>query len=241
MKKDKKAEKRTETNQLRNIYESTIEFEKFIKRNNGFKNIRSVLDAGCGIGANSYYFVKKNPLIQFTGGDYRKENIQEAKKILSKKYNPKINFINYNILKPSKYLEKKFDGIICIHTFCTFKNSKLTIDKLCKLQPKWIAINSLFYNGPLEVLIHIRSGLKDTNPDGDFNIFSIPKIKKYFLRHGYKIYFKPFFPKNRLKAPKNKSRGSYTLKTDFNKNTVFTGPVHLPWYFIFAKKLNKKF
>jgi len=35
-----------------------------------------------------------------------------------------------------------------------------------------------------------------------------------------------------------KKRGSYTIKSDFHKNTVFSGPVYLPWKFIFAKKEN---
>jgi len=232
--------KKTEIFQLRNVYESTIEFEKFIKSNKGFKNIKTVLDAGCGIGINSYYFSQKNPSIEFVGGDYRKENVFEAKEILKKKKNKKLKYINYNIIKPSKNLINKFNGIICIHTFCTFKNSDIVVDSLCKLKPKWIAINSLFYDGPIEVLIHIRdsgTGYKDTNPDGDFNTFSLPKIKKRFLKNGYKIKFVPFFPKKKLNMPKNKSRGSYTIKTNFNKNTVFTGPVHLPWHFIFAKKI----
>jgi SAM-dependent methyltransferase len=232
--------KKNEIFQLKNIYESTIQFEKFINENKGFENIKTVLDAGCGIGSNSYFFSKKNPSINFVGGDYRKKNIEEAKKILSSRKNNKIKFINYNILKPSKNLVHVFDGIICIHTFCTFKNSKNVITSLCKLKPKWIAINSLFYEGPIETLIHIRDAkidYKDSDPDGDFNIFSIPKVKKQFLKNGYRIKFVPFFPQKKLNMPKDKSRGSYTVKTSFNKNTIFSGPVHLPWYFIFAKKI----
>ena len=188
--------------QLNKVYESTIKFEKFIKKNKGFKNIDTILDAGCGIGSNSYYFSKKNPAINFIGGDYRKKIIIYAKKILNNKNNNKLKlklkFINYNIIKPSKNLINKFNGIICIHTFCTFKNSQIVINGFCKLKPKWIAINSLFYDGPMEVLTHIRdskTNLRDKDPDGDFNIFSLPKIKKQFLANGYKIKFIPFFPK----------------------------------------------
>ena len=234
--------KKNEIFQLKNVYESTIEFEKFIKRNKGFKKAKTILDAGCGIGSNSYFFSKKNPSIYFVGGDYRKENIKKAKEILSYKRNKsnKISFINYNILNPSKKLISSFDGIVCIHTFCTFKNSESVVKSLCKLKPEWIAINSLFYEGPMETLIHIRDtkiNYKDQDPDGDFNIFSLPKVKKQFLKYGYRIKFVPFFPKKKLIIPKDRSRGSYTVKTSFNKNTVFSGPVHLPWYFIFAKKI----
>ena len=61
--------KKNEIFQLKNIYESTIQFEKFINENKGFENIKTVLDAGCGIGSNSYFFSKKNPSINFVGGD----------------------------------------------------------------------------------------------------------------------------------------------------------------------------
>ena len=46
--------------QLKKVYESTVQFEKFIKMNKGFKKVNNILDAGCGIGSNSYYFSKKN-------------------------------------------------------------------------------------------------------------------------------------------------------------------------------------
>ena len=126
--------KKNEILQLKNVYESTIEFEKFIKKNKGFKKAKTILDAGCGIGSNSYFFSKKNPLIYFVGGDYRKKNIKKAKEILGNRRNNKISFINYNILNPSKKLINNFDGIVCIHTFCTFKNSENVIKSLCKLK-----------------------------------------------------------------------------------------------------------
>ena len=71
-------------------------------------------------------------------------------------------------------------------------------------------------------------------------IYFLTKIKKQFLKHGYKIKFIPFYPKKKLDMPKDRSRGSYTMVTALNKKTVFTGPVHLPWYFVFAKRINKK-
>jgi len=77
--------KKTEISQLSNVYESTIEFEKFIKSNKGFKNIKTVLDAGCGIGINSYYFSKKNPSIEFVGGIIEKKILLKQKKFYMRK------------------------------------------------------------------------------------------------------------------------------------------------------------
>ena len=47
-----------------------------------------------------------------------------------------------------------------------------------RLKPNWIAINSLFYDGPLDVLIHIRdheSNIKDDNIQ--ILIFSLSNLR----------------------------------------------------------------
>jgi len=66
------------------------------------------------------------------------------------------------------------------------------------LKPRWTGINSLFYEGPLDVLIHIRHhnnpNFGDGYPDGDFNIFSMEKAREVCGKYGYKVNFEPFFP-----------------------------------------------
>jgi hypothetical protein len=61
------------------------------------------------------------------------------------------------------------------------------------LKSRWIGVNSLFYEGPLNILIYIRRlhdlGYVDNNPDGDFNIFSFEKTIELFIQQGYKFYF----------------------------------------------------
>ena len=112
---------------------------------------------------------------------------------------------------------------------------------MCKFKPKWIAINSLFFDGNLDVLIHIRDHenkkIHDKNPNADFNIFSLKKTEEIFRRNGYKLIIKKqYFPEKAIKKI-GKKRGSYTIKTEINKYTTFSGPVHLPWYFVVAKKI----
>ena len=139
-------------------------------------------------------------------------------------------------------LQNKFDGLICIHTLCCFKKLDVVIKNFCKIKPKWIAINSLFFDGNLDVLIHIRNyqnkRLEDNNPDGDFNIFSLPKVEEIFRKNGYKIISKdPYFPKKKIKKLEYGEIGSYTIKTEIHRRTTFSGPIHLPWHFVVAKKI----
>jgi len=57
-------------------------------------------------------------------------------------------------------------------------------------------------------------------------------------KNGYKIkVIQPYFPKKPIKKL-GKNRGSFTIQTEFSKNTVFAGPIFLPWHFVLAKRDN---
>ena len=232
--------------QFKKPYQSTIEFEKFIKRKHGFKKTNKIIDIGCNIGAQLQYFSKKNPSIKFVGSDYNKSAIYWANKINK---NKNITFLKNDFIKDNKKLKNKYDGIICIQTFCELKDPKKAIKNLCSINSSWIAINSLFYEGLLEVKINMRDlkkiyangkteyYYKKNSIDGDFNIHSLPRIKILFKYFGYKIYYERHIPKNKISFSNKKKRGSYTIKSASGQEILFSGPVHLPWYFIFAKKI----
>ena len=231
-----------EISQFKKPYDSTIQFEKFLLKNKVLsKNTTSIVDVGTGLGANLNYFSNKYKKIKFTGTDYNKKNINFAKKINK---NSRVKFYVHNILRSTSPNLVGHDIMTCIHTLCCFKELNKPLRNMCKMKPKWIAINSLFYDGPLDVLIHIRDHnnrhVEDYNPDSDFNIFSISNVSKVLKRYGYKIYkVKEFFPLKRIPKKKGNARGSYTIKTQFNKFTTFSGPVYLPWHFIIAKRIKK--
>jgi SAM-dependent methyltransferase len=232
----------SELSQYKEPYLSTLSFEKYIKKN--IFNSKKIIDIGCGSGGQLSWFSRKYPTVNFIGIDYNKRLIKFAEKTYSKLKieNTKFCFTNIFNKKINPQLLNA-DGFISNHVFCTFKDIRHPLNFIFKHKPKWVAINSLFYNGPLDVLIHMRSYkknksiLKDSNPDGDFNIFSI-SILKAIIKNKYKIVkIKQHFPQNKIKKITSK-RGSYTIMTEINKNTVFSGPVYLPWHFIVLKKIN---
>jgi SAM-dependent methyltransferase len=231
--------KNSEIFQLKKPYYSTIQFEKFLLKHKILqnKNVNNVLDVGCGLGANIQYFSKKYPNINFTGWDYSKKLITQARKI---NQNLKNIFNIQDIYKIRSNNNYNFDLIFSVHTFCVFKEIEEPIRRLSKIKSKWLAINSLFYDAPLDVLIHIRDlkdkTITDSNPNADFNIHSLSNTFKILRKYNYTLIdYINFYPEKKIKR-KNLGRGSYTIKTEFNKNTIFSGPVHLPWYFILAKK-----
>jgi hypothetical protein len=53
--------KNAEINQLRKPYQSTLDFEKFLKTHKVLNSkMSNVLDVGCGLGANLNYFANKS-------------------------------------------------------------------------------------------------------------------------------------------------------------------------------------
>ena len=61
--------------------------------------------------------------------------------------------------------------------------------------------------------------------------------RAYLKSKGYtKIIFEKFDIGTNLPKPINGERGTYTINSDFGKYTQFSGPVHLPWYFVAAIK-----
>ncbi len=235
----------SEIKQYKKVYQSTLEFNKFLEVK--FKNSKTIIDSGCGQGGTLSFYAKKYRHLKIYGIDYRSENIITSKKYFKKfKIDKNVKFKKVNLLK--KINDKDLrnpDGIISERTFCTFRNIEKPLGNLIKLNPKWIGLNSLFFEGEMDVLIHIRDRknnhyqLKDSNPDGDFNIFSLNNLKNFLKTVNYRITkIKPFFPKKKLKRKNKNHRGTYTIKTEFNDKTCFSGPVHLPWYFILIEKIN---
>jgi len=81
MPKDKKIPK-SEVSQIKKVYQSTCDFEKFLVNNKilSYKRQNKIIDIGTGIGSNLIYFKKKFFKSKFVGIDYSKKKIDFAKK-----------------------------------------------------------------------------------------------------------------------------------------------------------------
>lgn len=224
--------------QIKTPYYSTIEFEKFLKEKDCLIKGTEVLDVGTGFGTMLHYFSKQNPDIKFLGVDYDKYNIQMGRDYLRENEVISVQIEEGDWFDLRNDYIGRFDGVINVHTLCCFKDVEKAIDPLLKLNARWYAFKSLFYDGPLDVFIHIRDSsmpwISDECPDGDFNIFSLGKTKAYFENKGYKFYSVPFFPPEKIPRNNDGRRGTYTMQTEIHQHTQFSGPVHLPWYFILA-------
>jgi SAM-dependent methyltransferase len=226
--------------QLDNIYEDTKFFFHLLKNKNLLDGIDSVLDIGCGGGSKTIHFAQHFPNLAVTGMDYQKPMITLAKKLADQTCVHNISFKTLDWFNIPTEVKNTFDLIFSFHAFCCFKHPEEPLQKIIDLQPKCIIIKSLFFDAPLDVLIHIRDekhGVQDSDHDGDFNIFSMQKIKSILIKNGYtKVNFIPFNLDYQVNKPADGGRGSYTRHLDDEQYATFSGPVYLPWHFLVASK-----
>ncbi len=222
---------------------STIAYDAFLAKHECFRDGK-VMDMGAGPGSVMNYMAKNHPNVDFLGVDYNEFNTKLAQGIEHNQGISNISFEAGDWFDLSKSYKGAFDGIFSVHSLCCFKRIEPAIEALAKLEPRWISFNSLFYEGPLDVMIHIRdhsdhsdSKIADDNPDADFNIFSLDLTRDCFAKAGYKkLTFERFeIPVQMPRMPEGK-RGTYTVTTEWSPRTQFSGPVHLPWYFVLAQR-----
>lgn len=93
-------------------------------------------------GANVLYMSKRFPSSKILGIDYDKDFL--ALEHIGRD-NTSIEYGNWFDMDP-KYIGK-FDGIVSFQTLLVLKDYKNPLRALAELEPKWIALTTLFYEG----------------------------------------------------------------------------------------------
>lgn len=136
----------------------------------------------------------------------------------------------------NKYHEVQWDRpYISTIKFCDW------LEEIISLNPKWIGITSLFYDGEVNCKIETQDY---TQPVGGqlykeafYNIYSIRLIERLFTQHGYgNILYTPFEIDIDLPKPSHKGMGTYTEMLKNGKRIQISGPIMMSWYFILASK-----
>lgn len=142
-------------------------------------------------------------------------------------------------------LDKKyvnaFDGIITSQTLSWLEDWKVPLEKIIELNPRWIGLSSLFYEGRIEyqvkVLDYERNDEIGDHEETFYNIYSLPIVKDFLQERGYSVFeYAPFEIDIDIPKPDHLDMGTYTVKTENGKRLQISGAMLMPWYFIYAAK-----
>jgi len=226
--------------QYKKIYRSTELFIKFIEKYEKLNN-KTILDLGCGAGANTIYLAKKYKNSNFIGIDKNLNSIKYARNMVKKYKIKNCKFISKNIYNLKKKPRiGKIDIAISFH-FLSFASEwyDITLGKICSLKPNSTAHSSLFFEGLVESKIDVNDFSTSELKKNYYNIFSLNKIKNFLIEKKYKFFrSEQMIIDKKINKPRHKGMGSYTLKLGNGKLELRSGPLYLPHGFFYASKKN---
>lgn len=223
------------TRQFKEPYRITVAFQKFLESCVHVDN-EKILDLGCGAGAVTSYFASQYPNASFVGVDINDTLFQYYEGV---KQNVVLEQGDWYHLD-SKY-KSSFDGVISHQTLSWLPEIRTPLQKMCELNPKWIAFSSLLYEGKINYTISLENYERISSNDEVmqvyYNIYSIPLISKILRKYGYNnIVYQEFEMDVDIKKPDHNDLGYYTLKTFDNKRIAFNTCLYQPEYFLYASK-----
>lgn len=219
-------------------YRSTILFDNFLSRRISIGGGDKILDLACGGGANEYYFANKYPSAEFIGMD-----IDTSLFCLFHKYGgslKNVTLIGGDWFNISEQHIGKYNGVISLQSLSWLPEWEKPLEEICKLQPQFIAMSSLFYEGNIDYCIKLKNFERPENnkkySECYYNIYPLPKIQFFLDERGYKMEYEPFEIDIDIPKPKSKDIGTYTIKTEDGKRLQISAAMLMPWYFIYAER-----
>jgi ubiquinone/menaquinone biosynthesis C-methylase UbiE len=195
-----------------------------------------IIDLGSGQGGNIFYMGKRYPQSKFIGVDINPDLVMSGNKFFQDHGIENCRLESGDIYKLAKYVSE-FDGIVTFQTLSWLPEFKEPITAMSKLQAKWIALTSLFYDGPISCTIEVQDydATLQVCKESFYNVYSLPVIQKFLSERGYSNFQStPFEIDIDLPKPIHKGRGTYTEKLQNGHRLSISGPLLMPWYFITA-------
>lgn len=225
-----KVDKQYHERQFQEPYRSTIIFCNWLEEI-GYINPDSqltLLDLACGEGANLYYMGKRYPKSKFIGVDINSELVTTGNKYFVENGIANCHLESGDIYNLSDKFISSVDGILSFQTLSWLPEFKSPIKAMSKLQAKWIALTSLFYDGPLSCNIEVQDYDDQCNSVKEcfYNVYSLPVVRNYLENVGYSNFLsKPFQIDIDLAKPNHKGRGTYTETISDGSRLQISGPL----------------
>ena len=231
--------------QFKTPYQSTIKFCDWLEKLGVLtkQSNCNIMDIGTGKGANLYYMNERFPNCQYLGLDINNDFIQEGNAFFEKENicSCRLEYGDLYNLDKIKY-SNKFEGIVSYQTLSWLPEYEKSLNEMIKLNPNWISLTSLFYDGLVDCKIEIQefknANEKNSNKTAFYNIYSLPRIESFFFENGYKLFkYCPFEIDIDLQEPEHSHMQTYTKKLIDGKRLQISGPLLMNWFFIYAEKI----
>jgi ubiquinone/menaquinone biosynthesis C-methylase UbiE len=226
--------------QFERPYQSSIDFFNWLESVGVIKDSgQNILDVGCGMGANIYYAAQRFKKNTFAGLDNNPGVIESGIKQFSEKLRKRCELSVGDIYDLANFIPKNtFDGVISLQTLSWLNEHEKAIKAMASLSPKYIALTSLFYDGPIEAMTCINEFDNAGNKiQHMYNTYSLTKIRELFSNLGYnRFQYTPFHISIDLQQTTNDRMQTYTETLESGRRLQISGPLLMNWYFVLAQQ-----
>lgn len=214
-------------------YNSTTQLIEFIRANIDSNSSKTVLDLGCGGGANIYWLKKAFPNWSFTGVDFD----PLATKLASEK-NADHKFYTADILSLEKAeIVEPFDLVLNLQVIVTAPfNIYDFLNNVLHLVKKDLIITSLFSDAYFEQET-IRHDLVN-GKKFRYKIDSLPNLSDFVYRKfpEFKLHSQAYEPKFDIPKPKETKLATYTITLNDQTKMEVSPYMLMPWYTVLLSR-----
>ncbi|MCB0397051.1 MAG: class I SAM-dependent methyltransferase [Flavobacteriales bacterium] len=215
-------------------YASTAKLLQLLEGMHGKKDGLSVLDIGCGGGANIHHLKKKFPTWHFTGFDIDSDAIS-----LARDRNSDSEFGIYGIDDAVDWLAgKSFDIVLALQLATTPIRATTCIARYLPLVKQTFLSLDLYNEGPFENDLS-RKDVR-TGETHCYQIDSLETVKALAKQHSFECTAEPFEINIDLPKPPYGVSATYTELTADGRRIQISHPgILLPWYFVVLTRMPK--
>lgn len=207
-------------------YRSTDSFIEFVDASQDLDRA-SVIDVGCGAGANIHWFEQAFPRWEFTGVDIDSELLDIARE---RHDDATFTEVGLESIR-DEFGRDTFDYVFSTQ-FISFIDASLTefIDICCEVASEGVFFTSLFTDGWIEQETVAKN--LDDGWEGTYIVYSLPRPEE-LLRERLPeadLQYRPFEIDVDLPKPDEPKFQTYTVTLDNGDRLQVSGYMLLPWY-----------
>jgi hypothetical protein len=228
--------------QFKESKRSTVIFCDHLEKLGYMKDTSSILDIGAGMGAPLHFMSTRWPDVTLRGVDNDRELVRVGSQLLARLGSP-VQLEEGDLQHLGPRYTGKFDGVVSLQTLSWLPEFEAPLQKILDLKPRWLGLTSLFYDGPvgcdLNIMEYFGQDMQFERRH-TYRVYSLDLVKKQLRENGFDdISAFSFEIDIDLPRPENRLMRTYTERLDNGRRLQLSGPVLMPWYFVFARRSNR--